>query len=180
MATVLADDEKRALYAKVEAKLSDFAKHYTWSGLSEVARESSFVSVLHEFFQKWWGFVGFYRVAAKPDGSKILEIGPYMTGEEPILATPLINYDKGQCGLCAETEATTITEDVGTCPRYIACDEGTKSEMVCPVFAPSGEGGKRLLIAVLDLDSPLFANFNACDKEEVERLLHKWFFITQE
>jgi L-methionine (R)-S-oxide reductase len=164
----VSDDEKKRRYEQVEAKLKYFDQKYSgcWPSLSIGAKMTTLVSILHEFFRPDWGFVGFYVVA----GEKTLEIGPYQYSEEPVLATPLIPFGKGVCGECAAKGATQIREDVSVCTNYIPCDLGTKSEMVVPVWS----AGEAKLAAVLDIDSPIYSNFNSVDQDLVEGLLKRW------
>ena len=53
-------------------------------------------------------------------------------------------------------------EDVHAFPGHIACDCASNSEIVVPVRA----SGK--IVAVLDLDSPLFARFTERDRAGLE------------
>ena len=48
----------------------------------------------------------------------------------------------------------------------IACSSLSRSEIVVPVFAPSGE-----VSAVLDIDSEHLATFDVTDKEWLERIV---------
>jgi L-methionine (R)-S-oxide reductase len=54
--------------------------------------------------------------------------------------------------------------DVHAVPGHIACDADSRSELVVPVL----RGGA--VIAVLDLDSPLQARFDAEDRAGIEAL----------
>ena len=53
--------------------------------------------------------------------------------------------------------------DVHAFPGHIACDASARSEIVVPVFDPTGE-----LIAVLDLDSHEPGAFDETDQEGLE------------
>ena len=55
-------------------------------------------------------------------------------------------------------------EDVHAFPGHIACDGDTRSELVVPVVR-AGE-----VIAVIDLDSPELARFDAEDQAGIEAL----------
>jgi L-methionine (R)-S-oxide reductase len=57
-----------------------------------------------------------------------------------------------------------LVADVHAFPDHIACDTGSRSELVVPLLA-SNE-----LLGVLDLDSPLLARFDEADQAGCERL----------
>ena len=71
---------------------------------------------------------------------------------------------KGVCGTAAQEAATQLVPDVHAFPGHIACDGATLSELVVPVIR---EGA---VIAVVDLDSPLPARFDAADAAGIEAL----------
>ncbi len=75
-----------------------------------------------------------------------------------------IAWGKGVCGTAAASGATQLVEDVHAFPGHIACDAASRSELVVPVIR-DGE-----VIAVIDLDSPLPARFDAEDAAGLERL----------
>ena len=102
-------------------------------------------------------WVGFYRVV-EPG---LLRVGPY---QGPVGCLE-ISFDKGVCGAAAREQRTHIVPDVQAFSGHIACDSRARSEIVVPVFDPSG-----LLVAVLDLDSHQLANFDPHDKEHLERI----------
>ncbi len=54
--------------------------------------------------------------------------------------------------------------DVSAFPGHIACDDQTRSELVVPILAGTGD---RHLRAVLDLDSP---HLDAFDRQEADLL----------
>jgi GAF domain-containing protein len=100
-------------------------------------------------------WAGFYRVI---DGELVL--GPFC-GKPACIRIPL---GQGVCGTAAATRASQRVEDVHAFPGHIACDAASRSELVVPVI----RGGS--VIAVIDLDSPLLARFDADDQAGVERL----------
>jgi GAF domain-containing protein len=149
------DDEKHAAYDRVDAALADFFRKYP--DVDTCGRMATINAFLKRHFPSWH-FVGFY-VVTKPE---MLQIGPY---QGDVLATALIKFGKGQCGLCAEKQATQRLDDVAVCSNYIPCDDVTRSEIVVPVFgrnahnepeasAPTAaaDAGSKRLIAVLDID----------------------------
>lgn len=103
-------------------------------------------------------FAGFYRVVAP----RLLRIGPY----QGPLGCLEISFDQGVCGAAARSGETQLVADVHAFPGHIACDAAARSEIVVPVRDARGE-----LVAVLDLDSHEPSNFDAADREGLERLL---------
>ncbi|WP_380784028.1 GAF domain-containing protein [Sphingomonas sp. R86520] len=100
-------------------------------------------------------WAGFYRLV---EGELVL--GPFQ-GKVACIRIPV---GKGVCGAAAATLKTQLVEDVHAFPGHIACDAASRSELVVPVT----RGGK--LIAVLDLDSPEAARFDAEDAAGCEAL----------
>ena len=95
-------------------------------------------------------WAGFYRAI---DGELVL--GPFQ-GRAACIRIP---FGKGVCGTAAATLAVQRVDDVHAFPGHIACDAASVSELVVPII---GRDGK--LIAVLDLDSPAPARFDAEDE----------------
>ena len=108
-----------------------------------------------------WHFVprlnwaGFYRVI---DGELVL--GPFQGGPACIR----IAFGQGVCGAAAASGETQLVPDVHAFPGHIACDAASASELVVPVR----RGGA--VIAVIDLDSPELARFDAEDARGIEAL----------
>ena len=94
-------------------------------------------------------WAGFYR---NIEGELVL--GPFQ-GRPACIRIP---FGKGVCGTAAATRQVQRVEDVNAFPGHIACDSASASELVVPIER-NGE-----LIAVLDLDSPLKARFDAEDE----------------
>ena len=69
-----------------------------------------------------------------------------------------IKFGEGVCGVAAQTQQVQRIDDVHAFPGHIACDSASNSELVVPIVR-DGE-----LIAVLDLDSPDHARFDAEDE----------------
>jgi L-methionine (R)-S-oxide reductase len=100
-------------------------------------------------------WAGFYRVVAGE-----LVLGPFQ-GKAACIRIP---FGKGVCGTAAATGTTQLVEDVHAFPGHIACDAASRSELVVPIV----RGGT--VIAVLDLDSPEPARFDAEDAKGCEAL----------
>ena len=95
-------------------------------------------------------WAGFYRAI---DGELVL--GPFQ-GRAACIRIP---FGTGVCGAAAATLQVQRVDDVHAFPGHIACDAASVSELVVPII---GHDGK--LIAVLDLDSPDPARFDAEDE----------------
>jgi L-methionine (R)-S-oxide reductase len=100
-------------------------------------------------------WAGFYRLV---EGELVL--GPFQ-GKVACIRIPV---GKGVCGAAAATLTTQLVEDVHAFPGHIACDAASRSELVVPVLRDGG------LVAVLDLDSPEPARFDAEDAAGCEAL----------
>ena len=66
-------------------------------------------------------------------------------------------FGRGVCGTAAAQKRTVIVADVDTFPGHIACDAGSRSEIVVPILR-DGQ-----VVAVLDLDSYQLAAFDEVD-----------------
>ena len=126
-----------------------------------VAGESDPVANMANLAALIWQFVprlnwaGFYRMV---DGGLVL--GPFQ-GKPACIRIAL---GQGVCGVAAQSGQTQLVPDVHAFPGHIACDAASRSELVVPVFA----GGQ--IVAVIDLDSPEPARFDAEDASGIERL----------
>jgi L-methionine (R)-S-oxide reductase len=105
----------------------------------------------------YFDWTGFYR-HVEPE---MLVIGPYQGGHGCLR----IPFARGVCGAAARERRTQLVPDVEAFPGHIACASSTKSEIVVPIFRPSGE-----VLAVLDVDSDDPAAFDAIDQAELEAL----------
>ena len=94
-------------------------------------------------------WAGFYRNV----GGELV-LGPFQ-GRAACIRIP---FGKGVCGAAAASLEVQRVEDVQAFPGHIACDAASASELVVPIVR-DGE-----LIAVLDLDSPSKARFDAEDE----------------
>jgi L-methionine (R)-S-oxide reductase len=117
---------------------------------------STSASALHWAFG-YFDWTGFYRVI----GPELLGVGPYQGGHGCLR----IPFQRGVCGAAARTKLTQFVPDVHAFPDHIACSSQTRSEIVVPLLAPSGQ-----LLAVLDVDSNLPAAFSLTDQRELEAL----------
>ena len=100
-------------------------------------------------------WVGFYRVLGDE-----LVLGPFC-GKPACIRIPL---GRGVCGTAAASGETQLVADVHAFPGHIACDAASRSELVVPVIRDGA------VVAVIDLDSPLAARFDAEDRAGLEAL----------
>lgn len=100
-------------------------------------------------------WTGFYRLI---DGELVL--GPF-AGRPACIRIAL---GQGVCGTAAAGAQTQIVPDVHAFQGHIACDAVSASELVVPVLRDGS------VIAVIDLDSPLLARFDAADAAGIEAL----------
>ncbi len=94
-------------------------------------------------------WAGFYRNV----GGELV-LGPFQ-GRPACIR---IAFGEGVCGAAAASLQVQRIDDVHAFPGHIACDAASVSELVVPIVR-DGE-----LVAVLDLDSPLRARFDAQDE----------------
>lgn len=109
-----------------------------------------------------FSWVGFYLF----DGTK-LYLGPFQGN----VACTVIEIGKGVCGSSASKLETLIVSDVHKFEGHIACDSGSNSEIVIPMFNSDG------LLGVLDIDSYKFSCFDETDKLYLENLVR---FLVEE
>jgi GAF domain-containing protein len=100
-------------------------------------------------------WAGFYRTIGDE-----LVLGPFQ-GKAACIRIP---FGKGVCGTAAASAETQLVEDVHAFPGHIACDAASRSELVVPIVRDG------VVIAVLDLDSPEPARFDAEDAAGCEAL----------
>ena len=100
-------------------------------------------------------WAGFYRNV----GGELV-VGPFL-GRPACIRIP---FGQGVCGAAAATLKVQRVDDVHAFGGHIACDAASESELVVPIVR-NGE-----LLAVLDLDSPRKARFNAEDEAGCVRL----------
>jgi GAF domain-containing protein len=75
-----------------------------------------------------------------------------------------IRWGEGVCGTAAARGSSIVVPDVDEFPGHIACDPGSRSELVVPLL----DQGR--VLGVLDLDSPVRGRFDDEDRAACERL----------
>src|SRR6185312_1825447 len=93
-------------------------------------------------------WVGFYVMR----GGELV-LGPF----QGKVACVRIAMGRGVCGTAAAERRTLVVPDVEQFPGHIACDAGSRSEIVVPIVH-----GERV-VGVLDVDSYELAAFDATD-----------------
>jgi len=93
-------------------------------------------------------WVGFYRRV----GDELI-LGPF----QGKVACVRIAMGKGVCGTAAASRETIVVPDVHEFPGHIACDAGSRSEIVVPIVRDGA------CVGVLDLDSYDLAAFDDAD-----------------
>ena len=119
-----------------------------------IANMANIAAALHEAFGFWWA--GFYRV----EGQQLV-LGPF---QGPIACTR-IPYGKGVCGTAWQRAETVIVPNVHEFAGHIACSSASNSEIVVPIL----HDGQ--VVAVLDIDSKDFNNFDEIDKKYLEKIV---------
>jgi GAF domain-containing protein len=122
-----------------------------------VAAMANLAALLHAAFH--WHWTGFYRVV----GDTLL-LGPF---QGPV-ACDRIAHGKGVCGSAWAQRRTLVVPDVDLFPGHIACSALSRSEIVVPVRDPGGR-----VVAVLDIDSVVPADFGPTDASALEALVRE-------
>ena len=112
-----------------------------------VANLANATAALHECVPAA-SWLGFYVMR----GGELV-LGPF----QGKVACVRIALGRGVCGTAASERRTVIVADVDQFPGHIACDAGSRSEIVVPIVR-RGE-----VVAVLDLDSYELAAFDEVD-----------------
>lgn len=120
-----------------------------------VAAMANFSALLNDNLTEL-NWVGFYVMRGEQ-----LVLGPFQ-GKVACTRIPL---GKGVCGTAAFTNQTQRVADVHQFDGHIACDSASNSEIVVPVRAQGN------VIAVLDIDSPIFERFDEEDQKGLELLV---------
>ena len=142
---------KTAFYDSLLSQISSLIE-----GESDLVANLSNVSALLNLALDDLNWVGFYLLKSPEQ----LVLGPFQ-GKPACLRIPV---GRGVCGVAVATGQTQRVVDVHAFVGHIACDTASNSEIVLPIFA----NGR--VVAVLDIDSPLLARFDAEDQIGLERV----------
>jgi GAF domain-containing protein len=149
-AFTIAADTKAELYREVVGALDAL----TSGERDGVANMANTAALVWQYLPDL-NWAGFYRMV---DGELVL--GPFQ-GKPACIRIPV---GHGVCGTAAATRATQVVADVHAFPGHIACDVASRSELVVPILRDD------VVIAVLDLDSPTPARFDAADAAGCEAI----------
>lgn len=89
-----------------------------------------------------------------------LVLGPFQ-GKPACVRIPV---GRGVCGTAVARAQSVLVEDVHAFPGHIACDAGSRSELVVPLLRDGA------VLGVIDLDSPSPSRFDADDQAGIERI----------
>ena len=147
----IATDDKSSLYRD----LCEAVDAITTDEPDAIANMANVAALLWQFLPDL-NWAGFYRTV----GGDELVLGPFQ-GKAACIRIP---FGRGVCGAAAASGETQLVEDVHAFPGHIACDADSRSELVVPVLR---EGR---VVAVIDLDSPRAARFDAEDARGIEAI----------
>ena len=130
-----------------------------------IANLANVVAALKEQFG--WLWVGFYLVKSSSnidseDEYDELVLAPF---QGPVACTR-IKKGKGVCGSSWANATTLIVPDVEKFPGHIACSSLSRSEIVVPVIR------NNKVVAVLDVDSNEYDQFDNTDKKYLELIVN--------
>ncbi|MBU2881277.1 GAF domain-containing protein [Psychrosphaera sp. B3R10] len=107
-------------------------------------------------------WAGFYVVGDSVDKSRQeLVLGPFQ-GRAACVRIP---FGRGVCGTAVSTQQSMLVEDVHDFDGHIACDAASRSEVVVPIVVND------VVVAVLDIDSPIESRFDKDDQLGLESLV---------
>ena len=135
-------------------QLLDAAAAITRGERDGIANMANIAALLWQFLPGL-NWAGFYRVL----GGELV-LGPFI-GKPACIR---IAIGTGVCGTAVARATTQLVADVTRFPGHIACDAASRSELVVPVLRAGA------VIAVIDLDSPHLAHFDAEDAAGIEAL----------
>ncbi len=101
-------------------------------------------------------WAGFYLLRDETE----LVLGPFQ-GKPACVRIPV---GQGVCGTAVARRQSVLVADVEAFPGHIACDAGSRSELVVPLRRGDA------ILGVIDLDSPRLARFDADDQAGIERI----------
>jgi len=133
---------------------------YKWAGrqvrskvknhINTISTLANTAAILKERFSHYF-WVGFYFF-----NEDHLLLGPFQGPP----ACVKLNLEKGVCAACANTLKPIIVDNVEEFPCHVACNSGSKSEIVIPIFDDNGK-----LRAILDVDSETLNDFDEIDEK---------------
>lgn len=141
-------EEYGLLQKQIEAIISDEA--------DVIANMANISALLFETLSDV-NWAGFYRLVDNE-----LVLGPFQ-GKVACIRIPV---GKGVCGTSVAEDKTMRVANVHDFSGHIACDANSNSEIVIPVKV-NGQ-----IIAVLDIDSPIYERFDESDQKGLESIIN--------
>ena len=118
-----------------------------------ISNLSNVTAILNKLDNINW--CGFYIVKENS-----LYLGPFQ-GDVACIEIP---YGKGVCGSAYKEKRSIIVDNVNEFKGHIACSSLSKSEIVAPIIKDNN------VVAIIDIDSPIYSRFTLEDKELLERV----------
>ena len=147
------DIQKQARYERLYAQLLPLMEKTE----NPVSRMATITAVLHNKMKPFF-WTGFYLLSP-PDA---LLVGPY----QGPLACLVLRRGKGVCWAAVEAGKPIVVRNVHEFPGHVACDSRSQSEIVVPMFDPSGR-----VAGVLDVDSDQLNAFDQIDALWLEKIV---------
>ena len=151
MANPDAASGRAARYARIYEQLDGLI---TGRSPNLTAAMATMCAVLHAKMPHH-SWTGFYLAAGDE-----LHVGPY---QGPVACQVL--RETGVCITCLRTAQPIVVPDVHAFPGHVACDPRSRSEIAVPVLSADR------VVAVLDVDSHLPAQFSEADVAPLARIL---------
>lgn len=132
--------------ANISALLNDALENINWVGFYLIPKY----------------FPEYYPLEKLKDKKELLTVGPF----QGLPACVEIKIGSGVCGTAVSKDSVMLVEDVHKFPGHIACDSASNSEIVLPIHNKENQ-----VVAVLDIDSPVFSRFDIEDKEGLLKIV---------
>ncbi len=149
----MVDPRRPGRYDRIHAQLEDLVEG---KSPNLAAAMATMCAVLHAKMPHH-SWTGFYLAAGEDE----LTVGPY---QGPVACQVL--RGGGVCLHCARTRQPVIVADVEQFPGHISCDPRSRSEIAVPVI------GEDRVVAVLDIDSADYAQFDDDDVAPLVKILN--------
>ena len=151
--------------ANAAALLNQAMKDINWVGFYLLKSEpvlKNMYELLNQGEKEGSSSNEFLRAGGSVEKEEVLVLGPFQ-GKPACVE---IKVGKGVCGRAVARDDVILVEDVHEFAGHIACDEASRSEIVLPIHANG------MVVAVLDIDSPVLARFDEEDKEGLLEVVH--------
>ena len=109
-----------------------------------------------------------HSAAGSDDASSRLLLGPFCGKPACQFIDTTPGKGRGVCADSFTSRKTLVVPNVDAYPGHIACDGGTKSEIVCPLILRTQ--GREVTLGVFDLDCLAQGGFDDDDKTGLEKI----------